>query len=748
MLEPSTPVQYVKGIGPRLAEVLAAKGIATVDDLLHYLPFRYEDRLNPRSIAELRAGEMATVIAEVRNFGLFRTRRMPIFQLTAGQGRSRLKCLWFNGTYLRDRFQAGQMVALYGKVEADRDGELQIMQPQFEILGDLYEDGGADEAEKKAAASLEIGRIVPIYESTGQGRLTPRWFRRIIRWALQNLGPELPDPIPAAVRAHLSLVSPREALWKVHWPDAGESFADLQSSRTPAHIRLIFDELFFVELGLELKRREQKAQTGIAFQIDDRSRQAIKKILPFHPTAAQKRVLKEIAADMQTPFPMRRLLQGDVGSGKTIVAFQAAIIAIENGYQVALMAPTEILAQQHYFSARQILDKTGYRIVLLTGSLEPDRKRDIRRHIAQGNAQLVIGTHALIQEQVEFEKLGLVIVDEQHRFGVMQRLKLMKKSDDARVEAGPRPAHADRSSGDARVGRAFLPASERSSDAEPDVLVMTATPIPRTLALTLYGDLDVSVIDELPPGRIPAVTRTVPDESAPKVWDFVRKQIAAGHQAYVVYPVIEENEERELKAARQMFRQLREKIFPDLHIGLLHGRLDPAEKEHVMREFQKGEIDVLVSTTVIEVGVDVANATVMVIEHADRFGLAQLHQLRGRIGRGAAKSYCVLMYGGKVSEEGQRRLDAMVRTSDGFQIAELDLELRGPGEFFGTKQAGIPSFRVANLIRDRQLLEAAKREAAFVISGPNQDISQDEINRALKHMRARWQQSYGLVEVG
>jgi ATP-dependent DNA helicase RecG len=730
MLEPSTPVQYAKGIGPRVAEVLAAKGIATVDDLLHYLPFRYEDRLNPRSIAELRAGEMATVIAEVRNFGLFRTRRMPIFQLTAGQGRNRLKCLWFNGTYLRDRFQAGQMVALYGKVEADRDGELQIMQPQFEILGDMNEEGGADEAEKKAAASLEIGRIVPIYESTGQGRLTPRWFRRIIRWALQNLNPDLPDPIPAAVRAHLSLVSPREALWKVHWPDAGESFVDLQSSRTPAHIRLIFDELFFVELGLELKRREQRAQTGIAFQIDDRARQAIKKILPFHPTAAQKRVLKEIASDMQTPFPMRRLLQGDVGSGKTIVAFQAAIIAIENGYQVALMAPTEILAQQHYFSARQILEKAGYRIVLLTGSLEAGSKRDIRRHIAQGNAQLAIGTHALIQEQVEFEKLGLVIVDEQHRFGVMQRLKLMKKSDDA------------------RVGRALLPASERSSDLEPDVLVMTATPIPRTLALTLYGDLDVSVIDELPPGRTPVVTRALPDERAPEVWNFIRKQIAAGHQAYVVYPVIEENEERELKAARQMFRQLREKIFPDLHIGLLHGRLDPAEKEHVMREFQKGEINVLVSTTVIEVGVDVANATVMVIEHADRFGLAQLHQLRGRIGRGAAKSYCVLMYGGKVSEEGQRRLDAMVRTSDGFQIAELDLELRGPGEFFGTRQAGIPSFRVANLIRDRQLLEAAKREAAFVISGPNPDISQEEINRALKHMRSRWALSYGLVEVG
>ncbi|MGO8986970.1 MAG: ATP-dependent DNA helicase RecG [Terriglobales bacterium] len=717
MLEPSTAVQYVKGIGPRLAEVLAAKGIATVDDLLHYLPFRYEDRLNPRSVAELRAGEMATVIAEVRNSGLFRTRRAPIFQLTVGQGRTKLKCLWFNAAYLQDRFQAGQMVALYGKVEADRDGHLQIMQPQFEILGDMNEEGGADEAEKRAAASLEIGRIVPIYESTGQGKLTPRWFRRIIRWALDNLNPDLADPIPTAVREHLGLVSVREGLWKVHWPDAGESFSDLQSSRTAAHIRMIFDELFFIELGLELKRREQKAQTGIAFQLDTKVREAIKKILPFHPTAAQKRVLKEIATDMQQRHPMRRLLQGDVGSGKTIVAFQAAIIAIENGYQVALMAPTEILAQQHYFSARQILERAGYRIVLLTGSLEQERKRDVRRHIAQGNANLVIGTHALIQNRVEFEKLGLVVVDEQHRFGVMQRLKLMKKADEA-------------------------------SDPEPDVLVMTATPIPRTLALTLYGDLDVSVLDELPPGRTPVITRSVPDERAPEVWDFVRKQVAAGHQAYVVYPVIEENEERELKAAEQMYRQLREKIFPELHVGLLHGRLDADKKEHVMREFQQGKIEILVATTVIEVGVDVPNATVMVIEHADRFGLAQLHQLRGRIGRGAAKSYCVLMRGGKVSEEGERRLEAMVRWHDGFQIAELDLELRGPGEFFGTKQAGIPSFRVADLLRDRELLEAAKREAALVICGPNAETSKEEIDRALREMRSRWALSYGLVEVG
>jgi ATP-dependent DNA helicase RecG len=735
MLEPTTSVQYVKGIGPRLADVLGAKHIHTVDDLLHYLPFRYEDRVNPRGISELRVGEMATVIAEVRTSGLFRTRRMPIFQMTAGQGRSRLNCIWFNSTYLRDRFKPGQMVALYGKVEEDHyRGELQLMQPQFEILGDPSEE---TDGEQRAASSLEVGRIVPIYESAGQGRLTPRWFRGVINTALENLPPELPDPVPAVVRRRMSLIPPREALWRVHWPDPGESLQDLQASRTPAHIRLIFEELFFLELGLELKRQEQKAQGGIAFSLGNRVREAIKKILPFHPTAAQKRVLKEIASDMEKPFPMRRLLQGDVGSGKTIVAFEAAIIAMENGHQVALMAPTEILAQQHYFSARRILENAGYRVVLLTGSLEEDRKREIRRHIAQGNAQLVIGTHALIEQKVEFAGLGLVIVDEQHRFGVMQRFKLMKKSSD-----DVPPNHTGTGSEAARAGRSL------AVQGEADVLVMTATPIPRTLALTLYGDLDVSVLDEMPPGRTPIVTRRVSSDRADEVWQFVGKQVAAGHQAYVVYPVIEENEESELKAALKMSKELEKRIFPEFRVGLLHGRMSADEKEDVMRRFQKGELDILVSTTVIEVGVDVANATVMVVEHAERFGLAQLHQLRGRIGRGAAKSYCILMTGGKISEDGERRLDAMVRTTDGFQIAELDLELRGPGEFFGTRQAGMPNFQVANLIRDRQLLEAAKREAAAVLAGPNEEVSKEEIDHALRHMRTHWQKTYGLVEVG
>ncbi len=757
MLELHTLVKDVRGVGPYSANILAEKGVSTVEDLLYYLPFRYEDRLNPRSIAELRPGEMATVIGEVRTSGLFRTSRMPIFEMTVAQGRNALKSVWFNAAYLKGKFQPGQTVALYGKVEETRFGRsrIQLVQPQFEILGE------PGEADAGAAASLEMGRIVPIYESAGRGKLTSRWFRRIIHNTMESLAAEVPDGVPAAICRRLRLPPRREAFLRAHWPPPEARLEELQSARTPAHRRLIFEELFFLEVGLELKRKRLRGQPGIAFRLDDRVRAAIKRILPFHPTAAQKRVLGEIARDMSSASPMRRLLQGDVGSGKTIVALEAAIIAIENGYQAALMAPTEILATQHYLAARRILEKAGYRIVLLTGSLETAQKREIRRHIAQGGAQLVIGTHALIEEKVEFARLGLVIVDEQHRFGVLQRFRLMKKP----------------------------------SDAEPDTLVMTATPIPRTLALTLYGDLDISLLDEMPPGRVPMVTRRVSDERSDEVFSFVRKQVAAGHQAYIVYPVIEEKEEEgiarppsaaqervgtgdlaraaerssapggagqpitaalfpeapprlTLKAAVKMYDELRKRVFPDLRVGLLHGRLPAEEKDAVMQRFAGGEIDVLVSTTVIEVGVDVANATVMVVEHAERFGLAQLHQLRGRIGRGAAKSYCILMTGGKISEDGEQRLDALVRTSDGFEIGEMDLQLRGPGEFFGTRQSGMPGFRVANLLRDIELLEVARREAARIAAGPSAEISQEEIARVFAHLKSHWQRRYGLVEVG
>lgn len=739
VLDLETPVKYVKGVGPRVAEWLEQKNICTVEDLLYYLPFRYEDRLNPRGIGELQPGEMATVIAEVRNAGMFRTKRMPLFEMVAGQGASTLKCLWFNGAYLRDRFRPGQLVALYGKVEPGWKGRgLQIIQPQFEILDNGQGELASDEADAAEIQSLEVGRIVPIYESAANQKLTSRWFRRIVHGALKNLKPEIADGLPLALCRRLDLMDRRQAFEQVHFPKAGEVFADLSEQRTPAHRRLIFEELFFLEVGLELKRRRMRQRVGIAFELSPKVREAIKKILPFHPTNAQKRVLGEIAEDMRQPSPMRRLLQGDVGSGKTIVALQAAVIAMENGYQAALMAPTEILATQHYFSARRVLEPAGYRVALLTGSQEDDRKRSTRRHIAQGNAHLVIGTHALIQEKVEFHNLGLVIVDEQHRFGVMQRFKLMKKG-----------------------------------EAEPDTLVMTATPIPRTLALTLYGDLDTSILDELPPGRTPITTKRVSDEKADEVWAFVRKQVKAGRQAYVVYPVIEgvatdspgndllgdaqpeiefsgtpATSKSGLKAAMHMYEELSKKLFPDLRVGLLHGRLDADEKEQTMRRFQQGEIDVLVSTTVIEVGVDVANATVMVVEHAERFGLSQLHQLRGRIGRGAAKSYCVLMTGGKVSPEGDERLKTMVRTQDGFEIAERDLELRGPGEFFGTKQAGMPGLRVANILRDRKLLELAKIEARAIVEHTNPEITQLDRDRILQHLRQHWQRRYGLVEVG
>ena len=716
MLDLSTNVQYVKGIGPKIAEILLEKGITTVEDLLYYLPFRYEDRLNPRGINELRAGEMASIVAEVRTFGLFRTRKMPLFEMTVGQGRDTLKCIWFNATYLQDKFRAGMMVALYGRVEQSDFGRLrlQIMQPQFEILYDPGESPG-QAGEDSKWKSLEVGRIVPIYEAAGKGKLSTRWFRRVIYGMLEQLQPDIPDAIPPIVRGRMSLIDRRGAFQHAHWPEVGESLAKLQEARTPALLRLIFEELFFLELGLELKRRKMRAQAGIVFETNEEIRSAVRRILPFRPTKAQFRVLKEIVDDMKQPSPMRRLLQGDVGSGKTLVALEAAVIAIENGYQVALMAPTEILATQHFLSARRMLEPAGYRIVLLTGSQESARKKQTRHHIARGNAQLVIGTHALIQESVEFDKLGLVIVDEQHRFGVMQRFKLMKKADEA----------------------------------EPDVLVMTATPIPRTLALTLYGDLETSVLDELPPGRSPIKTTRVGDERAGEVWEFVRQQVRAGGQAYVVYPVIDEGAlGGELKAAIKMYDELRKRELAGLRVGLLHGRMSADEKDATMASFQKGGIDVLVSTTVIEVGVDVANASVMVIEHAERFGLSQLHQLRGRIGRGSAKSHCILMTGGKVSPEAEERLQAMVCTQNGFEIAELDLQLRGPGEFFGTAQAGMPNFRVANLVRDRDVLEAARHEARFVLEGPNQNLTKEEIARAVQHLRSHWNRRYGLVEVG
>ena len=791
-------MKFVKRVGERVAAELAKRGVETVEDLLYHLPFRYEDRLNPVAMSALQAGTMASVIGEVRGSVLLQTRHMPLFEMTVGQGLNTVKAMWFRGAYLRDKFRVGQMVALYGKLEPSRSsaGKFKMIQPQFEVLP----APGDSDAE---FSMLEVGRIVPVYESLGGttawgAKLGSKWLRRVI-WSLfeelekQRRGEsadekfEQVETLPGALLLRLRFPGRLEALKAVHFPDAGTPMTDLMSASTPAHCRLIFEELFYLELGLELKRRRMREREGTAFATNAKVREAIKQILPFHPTAAQKRVLGEIADDMRRPQPMRRLLQGDVGSGKTIVAMQAALVAIENGYQTALMAPTEILATQHYLSARKLLGdvlspRTGkpYRVTLLTGSLDEAAKREARGRIFRGEADLAIGTHALIEDKVDFNNLGLVIVDEQHRFGVQQRFRLMKK-----------PGALD-----------------------PDVLVMTATPIPRTLALTLYGDLDASVIDELPPGRSPIVTRRTTEERAEDVWGFVRKQVEAGRQAYIVYPVIEgakddqpeldfaQDEEPEdlngsagkknagpstalrlapddtsarggkkikaaapsktkgkalkteklfepkkvLRAAADMYEELRVGPLAGLRLGLLHGRLSADDKEVTMRRFQRGDIGVLIATTVIEVGVDVPNASVMVIEHAERFGLAQMHQLRGRVGRGATKSYCILMTGGKVSEQAEVRLDAMVRTQNGFELAELDLQQRGPGEFFGTRQAGLPEFRVANLIRDRAVLELAKVEAARFAESPDPAISSEERDGVWGRLKQQWQRKYGLVE--
>ena len=498
------------------------------------------------------------------------------------------------------------------------------------------------------------------------------------------------------------------AIRHTHFPPPDSDLRLLNAFRSPGQFRLIFEEFFWLECGVALKRNKARTLPGIAFEINDRVRERVKAMLPFKPTGAQKRVIKEIADDMQAPRPMNRLLQGDVGSGKTIVAAEAAVIAIENGYQVAVLAPTEILATQHGLYFKQILSKLGYVTLLLTGSFTAREKGQLKKLISEGLANVIVGTHALLEKDVEFKKLGLAIVDEQHRFGVLQRLGLVQKG------------------------------------VHPDVLVMTATPIPRTLAMTLYGDLDVSVIDELPPGRKPIVTKHAPDDRVEQVYSFMKRQVDEGRQAYVVYPVIEESETQAMKAAQQMFEHLSTEVFPGLAVGLMHGRLTSDEKESAMQRFKEGQIKILVSTTVIEVGVDVPNASVMVIEQAERFGLSQLHQLRGRVGRGAAQSYCILVTE-KLNAAARERIRTLVESTDGFYISEMDLKLRGPGEFFGTKQSGLPSLRVANILRDAEILTIARREAVDFIAKPPSD---DDLRSAVAYIRDHWQRRYGLVTVG
>jgi ATP-dependent DNA helicase RecG len=695
----SAEVNYLKGVGPQRAAKLSARGLETVEDLLLYLPFRYEDRVHFTKIAEIVPGSVCTVQAEVLDGKVVRFRRggNEMFHLSVRDASGKLYCRFFHGGYLEGRLRPGQRLVLHGKADLDpnRPGRVEMVNPEFELLSGTSSD------------STEVGRIVPVYEAIGD--ISSRMLRRIIYQALTNLEPHIDDPLPSTIRARHGFPARRQALLSVHFPEPTENADALTAFRSPAQQRLIFEEFFYYQVGIALRRRAVARETGIAFSVrEDRIREALKRILPFKPTGAQKRVLAEIAQDLERPAPMNRLLVGDVGSGKTIVALEAAAIVIENGYQAALMAPTEILAAQHAFFARKVLERAGYRVALLVSDLKPAQKKEVLEQIRSGHAQFVVGTHALLEEGVEFARLGLVIIDEQHRFGVLQRKRLIEKG------------------------------------ARPDVLVMTATPIPRTLSLTLYGELDQSVIDEMPPGRQPVETRVTSEDNLPRVWQFVREQASRGRQAYIVYPVIEESK-LELKAAIAEYGRLSKEIFPDLRVGLLHGRMKSEEKESVIEKFRRGEIALLVSTTVIEVGVDVANATVMVIEHAARFGLSQLHQLRGRVGRGAERSFCFLVAPKKMGDPARQRLETLVRTSNGAEIAEVDLRLRGPGDFFGTRQHGELGFHVANPLRDFQLLELARREAFALVEG---DPAGEELQRVIKYLGPKWQRRYQLATVG
>jgi ATP-dependent DNA helicase RecG len=696
-------VRYLPGVGPRRAEALEERGITTVAELLGCFPFRYEDRIRFTPIAEIVPGQVHTILAEVASGGgtvRFTRGRNPVFYLTVRDGSGVLHARFFHGAYLEGRLKEGQRLVLHGKVDVDpyRPGRLEMVNPQIELAGT---------SDKPPTDSTEVGRIVPIYEAIGG--LSSRMLRRIVYSMLHNFGADLPDPLPSEIRERYRFPTRREALLYAHFPPKDENLELLNRFRSPAQIRLIFEEFFYYQLALALRRLRDHARRGTAMRVrEDRIREALKRILPFKPTAAQKRALAEIAADIERPHPMHRLLEGDVGSGKTIVALEAAAIVIENGCQVALMAPTEILAAQHFLSARQIFPSAAYSVELIVSGQKHAEREDVLKRIKSGKAQFVVGTHALLEDPVTFKSLGLVIVDEQHRFGVLQRKRLIEKG------------------------------------TSPHVLVMTATPIPRTLALTLYGDLDLSVIDEMPPGRMPIETRWTTEERLPGIWEFLRREIRQGRQAFVLYPVIEESKQ-ELKAATAEFKRLSKQVFPQLRVGLLHGRLKNEEKDAVMGRFRSGELDVLVATTVVEVGVDVPNATVMVIEHADRFGLAQLHQLRGRIGRGKEKSHCILVAPESITGEARERIETMVATSNGFEIAERDLKLRGPGEFFGTRQHGDAAFSLAQPLRDREVLELARREAFALAEDP---ARAEEVVRRLESLSPAWQKRYQLASVG
>src|SRR5262245_54215085 len=691
----ATPLQFLKGVGPRRAADLERAGLTTVEDLLYRFPIRYEDRSHLQRIASLRPGQVASIAGRVVACGLRSTRRpgFKIFEAAIDDGSGSLRAAWLNQPFLRDVFARGQDVVLFGTVEMRGSASLQLTNPQYEILDE--EDG----------ETIHTGRIVPVYEKSGA--VTPKMQRRLVHEALQQMPADLPDPLPDEIRLRLELPSRYAALLATHFPPQDAPLDLLNRFATTAQRRLIFEEAFLFQIGLIARRRSAAAERKPKpVVVDDRIRESARRVLPFKLTGGQRPALKEIVEDMQRPQPMNRLLQGDVGAGKTIVALLAAIVAMENRLQAAFMAPTEILAEQHFFNISRLLIDSPFRVALLTGSTPAAARREHLAEIAAGTIPLVVGTHALVQGDVSFHQLGLAVIDEQHRFGVMQRATL------------------------------------RAKGLHPDVLVMTATPIPRTLALTVYGDLDVSAIRELPAGRLAVKTLAKPESRRDEIYAFVRGELDAGRQAYVIYPLVEESEKVDVKAATEMADTLSHDVFPHYRVGLLHGRMKADGKDGVMRAFADGEIQILVSTTVVEVGVDVANASVMIVEHSERFGLSQLHQLRGRVGRGTYQSYCFLLYQAPLSEEGRERLKAMTDTTDGFVIAERDLVLRGPGDFFGTRQAGMPTFRMIDLVRDRELLEVAQREAAgwFDRAKPSPDV--------VDNIVTNWTHRFRLIEVG
>jgi ATP-dependent DNA helicase RecG len=699
-------LQYLKGVGPRKAADLKKAGLLTVEDLLFRFPIRYEDRSRLQPIVSVKPGQTVAVSGEVLSATLQSTRRagFRLFTALVQDASGQIQAVWPNQAFLKDVIRAHTHLVLYGKAEYWGSRGMQLTDPEFEIIR-TADHARSSSTVPDEAPGIHTGRIVPVYERTGS--VTTNMQRKLVWEALQQLPVEMFDPVPADIRMRERWPSRAEALRAAHFPESHTPVEALNAFRTPAQQRLIFEDFFVFQTGLALRRQQNaEVRKTLVSTVDDRIRQAARTILPFKLTNGQREALAEIVADLQKPWPMQRLLQGDVGAGKTIVAVLAALVAMENGFQVAFMAPTEILAEQHLITLTRWLGTSRHRVALLSGKTTAAERRTLLPSIERGDIHLVVGTHALVQEQVKFRALALAIIDEQHRFGVLQRGMLATKG------------------------------------LHPDVLVMTATPIPRTLALTECGDMEVSIIRDLPPGRKPVRTLVKPDSRREDVYDLVRQQVQEGRQAYVIYPLVEESEKVDLKAATAMAEHLARDVFPDLSVALLHGRMKGEEKERVMRAFAAGTLNIMVATTVVEVGVDVPNATVMVIEHAERFGLSQLHQLRGRVGRGRHESVCVLLYQAPWSEEGRARLKAMADTSDGFVIAEKDLQIRGPGDFFGTRQHGLPQLRAGDLTRDVELLELAFSEARKRVD--ERTLSEEERQYVLNV----WQRQFGLIAVG